>query len=955
MGEERGQPDWHRESVGRRPTPASASPAAGATSVDNAMSSLVEAAAQYLGAVDQRRASASRSIMDRRAAITAQADRERAIARNQIDAQARQAVDRIIEACAALVPGPRGAAWSSRAWEQLAPTILETADFVRCGEVELDQGVSRVANVAITAPMLVPLLNHGNLVVVSRSGNPTTAETLQQVALRALSSTGPGQLTLLSVDPQLRGVASPFSGLRAGGEELVPPSCYSEEQVSELLAKLTADVQRVTDLFRGRPISLSTLRSETGQPIEHFRLVVVSDFPNGFDQRSFRLLTTLLENGPRCGISFVVHHAHDVTPLDGVDPGAIYRHSTVIDLEGHRAVQPARAGLRWKPDLPPPLPLLESASSKLGQLARHAAAPSVEFGALHDDIPRWTAGSAERITAVIGRAGHQPVEITLGDSREQRHNVLVSGAVGQGKSNLLLVLIHSFAVRYAPNELEMYLLDLKDGMTLAPLSASGTFLPHAKVLGLQSDREFAVAVLQHLVREFERRAPVMRDFGDNIERFRAARPDVQLPRILLVIDEFQTLFEEDDALSQDAMQSLERLAKKGRAYGIHIILGSQTLSGITQLLSKQDGIFAQFPIRLALKNTPNESRVVLDSQNVEASRLRYRGEAVVNLDFGSVEGNQRAVIAAAGLDELRALRADMVGAADTPAPTIYDGTNAAYLDRHTEALRRLRHRTASDEFRALIGRRIDVPGSAVEVPMGPENGRHLAIIGAGQPVRDTDDQRDDDLAVGVLQSAALSLALQDRALSARFVVLDQLPDEQRRRARLDQFLDALSAFGAQIDAISADGVPEFLRQMASDVAARPPGEGPVFVVGFGMDRCNEMGVADMSLVTPSEGLHAILRDGGARHVHLLAHWQTLRSYSDHLGYNLHGAVGAHLALRIQQSDSADLMGALTKWRPRDNRGLFLDSAYSEAPETIIPFAPPTAPVIERLQQTTWDA
>jgi hypothetical protein len=918
------------------------------------MSALVSAAAKYLGAVDQQRTATSRSITERRDAVAAQADRDRAIARNRIDATAHQASDRVSEACAALLPGTSGAPWSSREWEHLAPTILETADFVRCGAVELDQAVGRVTNDEISAPMVVPLLNRGNLVVVSRSGNQSTAETLQQVALRALAGTGPGQLTLLSVDPQLRGVASPFSGLRAGGEELVPPSSYSEEQVSELLAKLTADVQRVTDLFRGRPIALSTLRAETGQPIEHFRLVVVSDFPNGFDQRSFRLLMTLLENGPRCGISFVVHHASDVTPLDGVEPSAIHRHSTVIDLDAAKVVQPARAGLRWKPDPPPPLPLLESSSSKLGELARHAAAPSVDFGALHNDIPRWAAGSAERITAVIGRAGHQPVEITLGDSREQRHNILVSGAVGQGKSNLLLVLIHSFAVRYAPDELEMYLLDLKDGMTLAPLSAPGSFLPHAKVLGLQSDREFAVAVLQHLVREFERRAPVMRDFGDNVERFRAARPDVQLPRILLVIDEFQTLFEEDDTISQEAMQCLERLAKKGRAYGIHIILGSQTLSGITPLLAKQDGIFAQFPIRLALKNTPNESRVVLDSQNVEASRLRYRGEAVVNLDFGSVEGNQRAVVAAADLDELRMLRAEMVTAADRPAPAIYDGTEAAHLDRHTDAVRRLRHRNSNDEFRAVIGRRIDVPGSAVEVPMGPENGRHLAIIGAGQPVRDTDDQRDDDLAIGVLQSAAISLALQDRALAARFVVLDQLPDEQRRRARLDQFLEALSAFGAQIDVISAAGVPTFLRQMTSEVAARTPGEGPMFLIGFGMDRCSEMDVADMSFAKPSEGLHTVLRDGGARHVHLLAHWQTLRSYTDHLGFNLSGAVGALLALRIQQTEIVDLMGAQAKWQPRDNRGLFLDSAYSEAPETIIPFAPPSAQVIERLQLTTWD-
>ena len=50
-----------------------------------------------------------------------------------------------------------------------------------------------------------------------------------------------------------------------------------------------------------------------------------------------------------------------------------------------------------------------------------------------------------------------------------------------------------------------------------------------------------------------------------------------MPRVLLVVDEFQELFVEDDKLAQDSALLLDRLVRQGRAFGIHVLLGSQTL------------------------------------------------------------------------------------------------------------------------------------------------------------------------------------------------------------------------------------------------------------------------------------------------------------------------------------------------------------------------------------------
>ena len=54
-----------------------------------------------------------------------------------------------------------------------------------------------------------------------------------------------------------------------------------------------------------------------------------------------------------------------------------------------------------------------------------------------------------------------------------------------------------------------------------------------------------------------------------------------MPRTLLIIDEFQEFFSEDDKLAQDAGLLLDRLVRQGRAFGIHVLLGSQTIGGET--------------------------------------------------------------------------------------------------------------------------------------------------------------------------------------------------------------------------------------------------------------------------------------------------------------------------------------------------------------------------------------
>src|SRR5204862_4722079 len=107
-------------------------------------------------------------------------------------------------------------------------------------------------------------------------------------------------------------------------------------------------------------------------------------------------------------------------------------------------------------------------------------------------------------------------------------------------------------------------------------------------------------------------------------------------RTLLIVDEFQEFFSEDDKLAQDASVLLDRLVRQGRAFGIHILLGSQTIGGQSGLPRSTIG---QMAVRVALQTSEADSQLILGDNNSAARLLSRPGEAIYNDQGGLVEGN----------------------------------------------------------------------------------------------------------------------------------------------------------------------------------------------------------------------------------------------------------------------------------------------------------------------------
>src|SRR5439155_1118150 len=192
-------------------------------------------------------------------------------------------------------------------------------------------------------------------------------------------------------------------------------------------------------------------------------------------------------------------------------------------------------------------------------------------------------------------------------------------------STLLHALISNLALCYSPTEVELYLVDFKKGVEFKTYATHE--LPHARVVAVESEREFGLSVLQRLDTELRQRGEKFRAGGaQDLRAYRQANGNAPLPRILLIVDEFQEFFVEDDKIAQEAALLLDRLVRQGRAFGLHVLLGSQTLGGAYSLARST---IDQMAVRIALQCSESDAHLILSKDPAAAVFRRQSGANLI--------------------------------------------------------------------------------------------------------------------------------------------------------------------------------------------------------------------------------------------------------------------------------------------------------------------------------------
>ena len=289
---------------------------------------------------------------------------------------------------------------------------------------------------------------------------------------------------------------------------------------------------------------------------------------------------------------------------------------------------------------------------------------------LNDDAYR---NSKAELPVAIGYTISQKVKVF--DLADAPH-LLVAGATKQGKSVGLNVIVSSLLYAKHPSELKFVFIDPK----MVEFSAYAKLLSHylavlPNAADEQDERDQAIvknaksasAILQSLCIEMDERYALLNKAGvNNIKLYNDKYRDRHLlpteghrflPYIVVVIDEYADLTmsvgagPESKAVARSITTSVIRLAQKGRAAGLHVILATQrpTVDVITGLIK------ANFPMRIAFRVTSRiDSSTILDQPG--ADKLIGRGDMLL---YSGVE-MERIQCAFIGNDEIAALT-DAVG------------------------------------------------------------------------------------------------------------------------------------------------------------------------------------------------------------------------------------------------------------------------------------------------------
>jgi S-DNA-T family DNA segregation ATPase FtsK/SpoIIIE len=243
------------------------------------------------------------------------------------------------------------------------------------------------------------------------------------------------------------------------------------------------------------------------------------------------------------------------------------------------------------------------------------------------------------------RESHAAIPILLGrdisgkvymtDLAKAPH-MLIAGSTGSGKSVCMNTLIMSLLFRFSPDDLKLIMVDPK----VVELEMYRP-IPHL-ITPVVNDPKKVPLALRWGVNEMERRYMVLAKVkAKNLAAFNSRPPDPQpvlddygnvvppkLPILIIIIDELADIMMTD--AKSDVEQSICRIAQKGRAAGLHLVIATQSprKEVVTGLIK------ANIPTKIAFRvSNGMDSRVILDA--VGAEKLLGNGDMLFNPPGGA--------------------------------------------------------------------------------------------------------------------------------------------------------------------------------------------------------------------------------------------------------------------------------------------------------------------------------
>ena len=806
-------------------------------------------------------------------------------------------------------------------------------------------------------PLCLAYPDQGSILLeTAASGHDVAMGVLNNVILRLLSTAPAGRLNLTILDPV--GLGQNFAGvmhLADFEEQMINNRIWTQSgQIEQKLADLNEHMEKVIQMYlRNEYQTIAEYNEQAGVIAEKYYFLVVADFPANFTDVAAKRLLSIAASGARCGVYTLIHWDRRLPLPQDFIPDELRKSSVTISFQGANLVinGKSRPGAELLLESPPSPEAATELVQRIGRFSRDSSRVEVPFEqVIPSESELWSEDTSSELTVPIGRTGATKLQY-LAIGKGTRQHGLIAGKTGSGKSTLFHVIITNLALWCSPEQVEFYLVDFKKGVEFKAYAAKR--LPHARVVAIESDREFGLSVLQRVDDELRRRGDLFRQLGvQDVAGYKKAGGKEPMPRTLLLIDEFQEFFVEDDRISQSSSLLLDRIVRQGRAFGIHVLLGSQTLGGAYTVARTTLG---QMVIRIALQCNEADAYLIMDDNNPAPRLLSRPGEGIYNDMAGTLEGNspfQVVWLSEEVRDRYLAKARELAdkGPKLYPGPIVFEG-NAPADVRENSLLTHLL-KTLAVERPAIARMWLGAPNSIkgpTEAAFQRQSGNNLLIVG----------QRDEAI-LAMFSIGLVALASQHPPGSAQFYLCDATPAGTPAREYLEKVVRALPH---SITLVKPGELPDLMKTLAAEAARRseqpdPDAAPPIFLLIQGLQRFarlryeEEFGFSSSSSETePSPG--AVLNDLVCERTrfgfHVIASCDTYNNVNRFLSRKALSEFEMRVLFQMSANDSASLIDNPKAGMLGLHRAL-LFNAQEGSLETFRPYALPGTDWIDEVQR-----
>jgi len=842
-----------------------------------------------------------------------------------------------------------------------------------------DFGAKKADAYTVQIPYSQRLEDGISLMIRYSPNERTTVQGMMQPLLLKLFMSFPaGKLEATMIDPLELGASFPDIPKLAEGPNsarIIDTKIWSKERdIENAIATLRQRLENMTQAYGGD--KESRLKKEV------VRALAITDFPTGFSDTALKDLHAIVRNSASLGVCVLICANDD--ELEKLKQ----KNGTLVAEIAQSVVETKATGTKLMmmgaqndglflqlDDMNDVLQNKDQILSQISGVIEHMQLKVEHFESMYKsdiyDSNNWFTGNHDEIAIPLGIKGaNTVVKMVLGrGGGSTEHHALIAGQTGAGKSTLLHTLIMSTLISYSPDEVQMYLLDFKEGVEFSAYTRYR--LPSLRVVAINSEREFGLNVLKELCTELETRTKHFTRYGvSDINSYVNLSDVPKVPKLLLIFDEVQELFRnknESDSISAECLSCLNKLVMQGRAMGIHVILACQDFHNCSGL----EAYFSQMAIRIAVKGSEDGAASILNGDNAGIKTLQNQpaGAAIYNGGGGVESANNFFQVSYINENE----RLELLSRLDAyySDPVVAD----LYDTQQTRILLTNAEDNIHNCFNQLI-----LAGSDSIHPLAKSKDGYGLLLGQGfgkksqfMPELRSKDRdnllivsKDEKMALGLFELAAMSVLYEELHTTkdksnALVYIVDMFADEIADGECDFEYLE--ECFPQQIKIAKIGDTEDLIRDLYETVMARSEGskstDERIFLMFFGINRARRLRTSkiyddDRDNLSTIEMLQKILTYGPKLGVNSIVWGEGLRSIEYMLGDRYDGMFDKRIAYGLDD-DSMDILVAESSAKSlRGKTAVYMDINNDVKNTHFRPYDIPARVWMERYSETYAD-